>query len=257
MKKIKAKKRLGQHFLRDQNVIDKILELIMDNCDKDHPILEVGPGEGILTKSLNDHFSDFKAVEIDKDVIPHLSLFMKPGTIIHDDFLQLPIEEIFPGSFNLVGNFPYNISSQIIFKMLDHVEKVPLMIGMFQKEVAKRICGNPGNKDFGILSLRTQVFYEAELLFEIGPEAFDPPPKVDSAIIMLKRKKDLSMDCEPKTYNMIIKASFQQRRKKLRNTLKPYLNDLDLEILHKRPEQLSVSDFINIAQIIDKQDEKQ
>jgi len=251
---LKAKKHLGQHFLRDQQVIASILEEITTYCPKSEPILEVGPGQGVLTYSIAETYPQFKAVEFDRDMIAILIQKLSPQLLINENFLTVNLSELFEGqAFSLVGNFPYNISSQIIFKMLDNLDLVPRMVGMFQKEVAERICAQPGNKTNGILSLLAQAYYDTEKLFDIGPLAFDPPPKVNSSVIALKRKEPYTLPCDFKIYKKIIKTSFQQRRKKLRNTLKPFLTDLDMELLQKRPEQLGVEEFINIAQLIEKQ----
>lgn len=252
---MKAKKHLGQHFLIDQQVIGDILQQISQHCPLDEAILEVGPGPGVLTYRLAETYNQFRAVEFDRDMIAILVQKLSPELLINENFLTVDLSSVFDGkSFSLVGNFPYNISSQIIFKMLDNLDLVPKMVGMFQKEVANRICAEPGSKANGILSLLAQAYYKAEKLFEIGPQAFNPPPKVDSAVIALTRKEDYTLPCDFKIYKKIIKASFQQRRKKLRNTLKPFLHDLDLELLQKRPEQLGVEEFVSIAQIIESQD---
>ncbi len=252
---MKAKKRLGQHFLTDNSVIAKIIAAIKDNCSAEQPLIEIGPGQGILTYELDETYPQFRAIEYDRDMIAILSQRIATEKLIQDNVLFTDLDSIFEGKpFSLVGNFPYNISSQIIFKMLENRTLVPTMVGMFQKEVAERICASPGSKKHGIISLRTQAFYEAELLFDIPPTAFNPPPRVQSAIIKLVRKADYEVfPCDETIFNRIIKVSFQQRRKKLRNTLKPFLNDLDMEILQQRPEQLGVKDFINIAQLIEKQ----
>lgn len=251
---MKAKKHLGQHFLTDKAVIADIIQAIKSNCKPEVPLLEVGPGQGVLTHELAESYPVFRAVEFDRDMMAILVRSLDPAILINQDFLSLDLDPIFPGKeFNLVGNYPYNISSQIIFKMLDNVERIPMMIGMFQKEVAERITAESGTRASGIISLRTQVYYETELLFNIAPDAFSPPPRVDSSIIMLTRKENYGMDCDEKLFNQIIKTAFQQRRKKLRNTLKPYLNDLDLEILQMRPEQIGVQDFINITTLITEQ----
>jgi len=253
---LKAKKHLGQHFLRDQQVIASILEEITKSCPKTEPVLEVGPGPGVLTYSLAEQYPEFRAVEFDRDMIAILVQKLSPQLLINENFLTVNLAEVFDGqSFSLVGNFPYNISSQIIFKMLDNLDLVPRMVGMFQKEVAERICAQPGTKANGILTLLAQAYYHTELLFDIGPSAFNPPPKVNSAVIALVRKAPYALPCDFKVYKKIIKASFQQRRKKLRNTLKPFLKDLDMELLQKRPEQLGVEEFINIAQLIEKQND--
>lgn len=254
---MKAKKHLGQHFLTDKAVIFDIIESIKNNCKSETPLLEVGPGQGVLTYELAEHYPAFRAVEFDRDMIAILKQGLDNNILINENFLTLELDPLFEGQeFNLVGNYPYNISSQIIFKMLANVERIPMMIGMFQKEVAERITAKSGTRGSGIISLRTQVYYDTELLFHIAPGAFSPPPKVDSSIIMLTRKENYGLPCDEKLFNQIIKTSFQQRRKKLRNTLKPFLNNLDLEILQLRPEQIGVEDFINITQIITLQKEE-
>jgi len=251
---IKAKKHLGQHFLIDNGVIDKILAAISSHCAKDMPMIEVGPGPGVLTRKLVANYPLFQAVEFDRDMVKLLLQDIDPKHIINEDFLGLDLGTVHTDQeFNLVGNFPYNISSQIVFKMLDNMQRIPNMIGMFQKEVAERICATPGTKKNGIITLLVQPYYEAIKLFDIGPEAFDPPPKVDSSVIFLKRKAALELPCDPKLYKSIIKLAFQQRRKKLRNTLKALITDTGAEVLQLRPEQLGVSDFINIAKEIEAQ----
>jgi len=248
---LKAKKHLGQHFLIDNLVISQIIELIESNCSVDTPMLEVGPGQGVLTYSLIERFSNFMALEFDRDMVAILQKDIVPEKLIQAEFLSYNIENLFDGKeFNLVGNFPYNISSQIIFKMLDNVDRIPLMIGMFQKEVAERICATPGGKKNGILSLRTQAYYDCALAFDIPPTAFDPAPKVNSAVIVLKRKEKTLLDCDPKIFARIIKISFQQRRKKMRNTLKNIVDNIEDPIYQKRPEELSVSEFVSIAKNI-------
>lgn len=251
---LKAKKHLGQHFLSDTFVIDKIIDLIKQKCPQNEPIIEVGPGQGVLTFELLEHFTQFKAIEFDRDMIKILIQKMDPKHIINEDFLSVDLSELFENeTFNLVGNFPYNISSQIIFTMIKNVHRIPIMVGMFQKEVAERICSTPGGKTNGILSLRAQAYYETEKVFDIPPEAFDPPPRVQSSIIVLKRKENYELPCDEKIYARAIKTSFQQRRKKMRNTLKGMVDDLEKPIYQKRPEQLSVEEFINIAIQIENQ----
>ena len=251
---MRAKKHLGQHFLRDQAIISDIIAAILEHCDSDMPLVEVGPGEGVLTHALDEHYKNFKAIEYDRDMVQLLSRTIDSEKVIQDNFLFVDLGGLFSGqAFNLVGNFPYNISSQIIFKMLDDISLVPTMVGMFQKEVADRICAKPGTKSNGIITLLTQAYYDAESLFDIGPQAFSPPPKVMSSVIKLTRKQNTDLPCDPKIYKKIIKAAFGQRRKKMRNTLKPFLQDTEDLIFQKRPEQLSVQDFVNIAQLIESQ----
>lgn len=249
-------KNLGQHFLNDQYVLESIAEYLRTNntCKK---VLEVGPGMGVLTEKLIqlDQF-DLYLNELDGR-FPPLLLKKFPsleGKIIHQDFLQLNLKEHFSEPLAVVGNFPYNISTQIVFKIIEDKEQIPFMLGMFQKEVARRITAPHGNKAYGILSVLTQAFYETEYLFEIPPTAFNPPPKVFSAMIVLKRKKNLNLTCEEATLKKVVKAGFNQRRKMLSNALKSILPDVSFipeETLKKRAEALSVEDFINLSQLIE------
>ena len=252
---MKAKKSYGQHFLVNENLAKNIADAAISLSDK-YPILEIGPGKGVLTKYLYEKMLRFKSVEADIDMIEYLHVNFS-GIDIHlvfKDILKLDFNEIFDEEFVLFGNFPYNISSQILFKMISHVEKIPVMIGMFQKEVAGRILAPPGNKEYGILSVLTQAHYEGEVLFKVKPGSFNPPPKVDSAVIKLIRKKNYSLDCNPSLFKTIVKTSFNQRRKMLRNTLKPILKDKDLlkdPVFNKRPEQLSLNEFVEITNKIE------
>ena len=245
---MKAKKHLGQHFLSDKLVLDQIFEAVEQHFDKSLPVLEVGPGGGVLTGFLHKTFPVFKAIEFDRDLIENLKANYGEETIIQHDFLSFDVNELFGGKpFQLVGNFPYNISSQIIFKMLKERSRIPIMIGMFQKEVAERICADPGSKRNGILSIRTQLYYKADKLFDIPPDAFDPPPKVDSSVIVCKRKENVIEDFNQDFFNRIVKTSFGQRRKKMRNTLKGIIENTEDPIFQKRPEELSFQDFVNIS----------
>lgn len=254
---MKAKKRLGQHFLEDEAVIQQIIQLIKAKCAHSLPLVEVGPGQGILTKDLFDSYDTFKAIEFDRDMISILKQDLPPKALIQADFLKLDIRELFGSEqYCLVGNFPYNISTQIVFKLIDNRDKIPVMVGMFQKEVAERICATPTGKKIGVISVRAQAHYTAEKVFDIPPTAFNPPPKVESSIIVLTRKKDYEIDCDYKLFTKIIKMSYGQRRKKLRNTLKSYLQDLDNPIFQKRPEELSVEEFVNITKMIENQNLK-
>ncbi|NNE27124.1 MAG: ribosomal RNA small subunit methyltransferase A [Saprospiraceae bacterium] len=245
---MKAKKHLGQHFLSDNLVLEQIFEAVENNFDKSLPVLEVGPGGGVLTGFLHKTFPEFNAVEFDRDLIDGLREQYGDDTIIQHDFLSYDTKNVFEGRpFQLVGNFPYNISSQIIFKMLEERSQIPVMVGMFQKEVAERICADPGSKKNGILSIRTQLFYKADKLFDIPPEAFDPPPRVDSSVIVCRRKNDIIDNLNHDFFNRIVKMSFGQRRKKMRNTLKGLIHTLEDPIFQKRPEELSFEDFVNIS----------
>ena len=202
---MRAKKHLGQHFLRDQAIISRIIASIKEHCSEDIPLVEVGPGEGVLTHELAASFPAFRAIEFDRDMVALLTKMIDREKVIQDNFLSVELSSLFDGKpLNLVGNFPYNISSQIIFKMLDDISLVPVMIGMFQKEVADRICADPGSKANGIITLRTQAYYKAESLFDIGPEAFSPPPRVMSSVIKLTRKEETTLPCDPAVYLSLI-----------------------------------------------------
>jgi len=246
---LKAKKQLGQHFLTDQTVVYSIIEAIKEHCDASMSLLEVGPGKGVLTEELSQHFPSFKAVEFDRDMVAVLSRSVPDVTVIQQDFLRLPVEEVYPGQFNLVGNFPYNISSQILFKLIENRDKIPCMVGMFQKEVADRICAGPKGRVNGIISIRAQAHYRAEKLFDIAPSAFSPPPKVQSSIIVLHRRDNYELDCDMKLFSQIVKMAYGQRRKKMRNTIKSIVGDLDHELLQHRPEELSVEQFVTLTKL--------
>jgi 16S rRNA (adenine1518-N6/adenine1519-N6)-dimethyltransferase len=220
-------------------------------------VLEIGPGRGMLTKYLLNQKNHFKAVEADKDMITHLvnNLGMSESNLIELDFLKLNLSRVFDNEeFVIIGNFPYNISSQIVFKMVNHYELVPEMVGMFQKEMAERIIAPEGGKDYGVISVLTQFYYEGSMLMKLGPGSFNPPPKVNSAVIRLKRKTNIP-EVNHKLFRNIVKTSFNQRRKMLRNTLKPIITNpsiLEDEIFNKRPEQLSLTEFINLTNLIEK-----
>ena len=236
------KKSLGQHFLHD----DKICHAIVDAIPACERLLEVGPGAGAITKYiLQISGVDFKAVELDDEKVVYLEKTYPAirGKIIHESILDCHAP--FLESFTVVGNFPYNISSQILFRVLEWKNQVPVMIGMFQKEVAKRIVSGPGNKDYGILSVLVQAYYHAEYLFDVPPTSFNPPPKVDSGVIKLTRRTDVVTMKSEKSFIAVVKAAFGQRRKMLRNPLKGMFTPetLQEEIFTKRPEQLRVADF--------------
>ena len=254
MKSVRAKKKLGQHFLKDLNIARKISEtLTFENYKK---VVEIGPGMGVLTQFLIEKTKDLNLIEIDSDSAAYLKnrYEEKDFNLIVGDFLKLDIEKTFGSEpLAIIGNFPYNISTQIIFKTLEHRNQIPFFSGMFQKEVAERICESPGSKKYGILSVLTQLFYKTKLLFEVTPEVFKPKPKVVSAVIMLERKENLNLDCDEKLLFKIVKLSFQQRRKTLRNSLKilniPRMLRED-SIFDKRPEMLSGKDFVQLAKKI-------
>jgi 16S rRNA (adenine1518-N6/adenine1519-N6)-dimethyltransferase len=238
------KKSLGQHFLVDESVSKRIVEVLLEQ--KPSQLLEVGPGGGALTKYLVTlEGIDFKCVELDDEKVAWLekNFPVLKGKIIHQSILD--IDPPFEGNFTVIGNFPYNISSQIVFKVIDWKEQVNVMIGMFQKEVAERIAAKHGSKVYGVTSVLTQAFFDVEYLFEVGEQAFNPPPKVKSAVIrMTPRKQPLEIKSERALFNLV-KTAFNQRRKTLRNALKPIflMEDMQEEIFNKRAEQLSVEDF--------------
>ncbi len=238
------KKSLGQHFLKDENICKQIVAELQKNTLQQ--LLEVGPGGGALTKyllPLND--IDFKAVELDAEKVNYLEATYPAirGKLIHHSILDM--DAPFENEFTVVGNFPYNISSQILFKILDWKEQVPIVIGMFQKEVAERVASKPGNKIYGIISILIQAFYDVEYLFDVPPESFNPPPKVMSGVIKLERRKTRYEVKSEKVFVQLVKASFNQRRKTLRNATKSLFDDdvMKDEIFNKRAEQLSVGDF--------------
>jgi 16S rRNA (adenine1518-N6/adenine1519-N6)-dimethyltransferase len=253
---IRAKKSYGQHFLINENLAQSIANEAIDLSSK-YPVLEIGPGKGVLTKYLFSKMIRFSSVESDIDMIEYLysNYTGIELHIIYKDFLKLSFEDIFPGEeFILFGNFPYNISSQIIFKMIENYKRVPVLIGMFQKEVAERIVAQPGNKDYGILSVLTQAHFEGKIIYKVKPGSFSPPPKVDSSVIRLERKGNPELGCNEKLFKSIVKITFNQRRKMIRNTLKAFVNDSDFfqnEFFNLRPEQLSVEDFVYLTNIIE------
>ena len=255
MRNVKPKKYLGQHFLNDENIAKKVVDsLSLSNYLN---VLEIGPGTGVLTKYLIKKNINLKLVEIDNESVEFLKthLSIDPLIILQYDFLKLDLSNIFTENFAIIGNFPYNISTQIIFKVLEYKNSVPELIGMFQKEVAERICEKKGSKKYGILSVLTQTYYDTKYLFSVPASVFTPPPKVISAVIRLVRKEQIDINYNEKLFFKVVKLSFQQRRKTLRNSLKSFnLSDILREdaIFDLRPEQLSVRDFIYITDLIDK-----
>ena len=252
MRFVTPKKSLGQHFLNDTRIAKKIVESLSP-CQN---ILEIGPGTGILTKYLIKKNNNLKLVEIDNESVSYLisELKINKNIIFNQDFLNLNLSKLFENNnFSIIGNFPYNISSQIVFKIIENRELIAEMCGMFQYELAERICENEGSKKYGIISVITQAFFETKLLFEVSNNFFSPTPKVNSAVILLKRKKNLKIDCDEKLFFKIVKLSFQQRRKTLRNSLKQINLTENLRehtIFDKRPEQLSVDQFIDLTNLI-------
>lgn len=248
---LKANKSLGQHFLRDENIAKQIVETFTSQLSGEK-VLEIGPGQGVLTKYLLQQPVKLSCVELDKRMSDYLEQTypLLNGKIIREDFLAMDLERVFAQPFSVIGNFPYNISSQILFKVLAHKEKIPLLVGMFQKEVAKRICTQHGNKEYGILSVLVQAFYAAEYLFDVDENAFAPPPKVKSGVIRLKRKQQDSGIKNEVYFFKLVKAAFNQRRKTLRNALSGFVNDKakrSEKVFDKRAEQLSVQDFILLS----------
>lgn len=253
--KVKAKKYLGQHFLNDENIAKKIADTLTLKGYKN--ILEIGPGMGVLTKYLLQKDIKTYVIEIDSKSVEYLKVnFLNlADRIIEKDVLKYDLNNVFNGeSFGIIGNFPYNISTQIVFKALEMRNQVPEFSGMFQKEVAERICEKEGSKKYGILSVLTQAFYDAEYLFTVPPQVFYPPPKVESGVLRLTRKENCSLPCGEAIFFRVVKTAFQQRRKTLRNSLKTFnLSDNLREgvIFGKRPEQLSVSEFIKLTTLIE------
>ena len=251
---VRAKKHLGQHFLRDENIAQKIANSLTGKGYKD--VLEIGPGMGVLTKYLLKKDFTTHVIEIDTESVDYLKahyLYLS-DRIISKDFLKINLDDFFGNKpIAIIGNFPYNISSQIVFKTLENRHRVPEFSGMFQKEVAQRICEQPGSKTYGILSVLTQAFFDAEYLFTVPPTVFNPPPKVDSGVIRLIRKESYSLPVDESLFFRVVKTAFNQRRKMLRSSLKSFnLSDKLREdaIFAQRPEQLSVQDFISLTQKI-------
>jgi len=253
---VKAKKHLGQHFLTDELIAQQIAESLTGKGYKN--VLEIGPGMGVLTKYLLKKPLTTHVIEIDKESVEYLQVHYLniADRIISKDFLKIDISEYFgEEQIAIIGNFPYNISTQIVFKTLDNRHQIPEFSGMFQKEVALRIAEKEGSKVYGILSVLTQAFYDVEYLFTVPPSVFNPPPKVDSGVIRFIRKENYTLPVDEKLFFKVVKTSFQQRRKKLRNSLKTLnLSDSLREdsIFAKRPEQLSVQEFISLTSKIEK-----
>lgn len=257
MRLVKPKKFLGQHFLKDLEIAQNIADTV-DVCPE-LPILEVGPGMGVLTQYLVQKKRPLKVVELDFESVAYLheNFPVLENNIIENDFLKMDLKNLFDGqSFVLTGNYPYNISSQIFFKMLENKDLIPCCTGMIQKEVAERIASGPGNKAYGILSVLIQAWYKVEYLFTVHENVFNPPPKVKSAVIRMTRNNVQNLGCNEALFKRIVKTTFNQRRKTLRNSIKPVLGkDSSLysdEIFNKRPEQLSVMEFIELTNRVEK-----
>ncbi len=252
---VKPKKFLGQHFLKDMDIARRIAETMIGYAGL--PILEIGPGTGVLTRFLLAAGHDLTVVEIDRESVAYLRAHFPEldNRILEEDFLKLRLDKIFSGRFCVIGNYPYNISSQIFFKVLDYKDLIPCCSGMIQKEVAERMASGPGNKNYGILSVLMQAWYDIEYLFTVPEHVFEPPPKVKSAVIRMTRNKVTDLGCSEQLFKQIVKTSFNQRRKTLRNSLKPILGKecplYESPIFDKRPEQLSVDQFISLTKEIE------
>ena len=252
MRSVKPKKYLGQHFLIDKEIAKKIVMSLSNPKN----VLEIGPGTGILTEFLIKKNINLKLVEIDSESVDFLiqELSVNEKIIFKQDFLKLNLKGLFnQNSFSVIGNFPYNISSQILFKIIENREIISEMIGMFQLEVAERICENEGSKKYGIISVLTQAFYHTEFLFSVSSNLFNPPPKVNSAVIKLIIKRNKKLQCDENLFFKIVKLSFQQRRKTIRNSLKTFNLSKNLRehtIFDNRPEQLSVNKFVQLTNLI-------
>ena len=252
---ITPKKSLGQHFLIDENIAKQIVSFLSGN-ERFTDILEVGPGMGVLTKYLlNRQSQNLFVIEKDREACEYLkeNFTIKNDKIIQGDVLNYDLNQIFSGKFAVIGNFPYNISTQILFKVLEFRDRVPEVVGMFQKEVAARIASKPDNRTYGILSVLLQSYYDIEYLITVDETVFEPPPKVKSGVIRLKRNNTEYLDCDEKLFFTIVKTAFNQRRKMLGNALKPLgrpLETIDESILKKRAENLSVEDFVKITQLL-------
>ncbi|MGV3460739.1 MAG: 16S rRNA (adenine(1518)-N(6)/adenine(1519)-N(6))-dimethyltransferase RsmA [Flavobacterium sp.] len=255
MDKVKAKKHLGQHFLKDESIAKDIADtLTLEGYNK---VLEIGPGMGVLTKYLLEKVVETYVIEIDTESVEYLNAHYPKlhGKILSEDFLRYDISKTFSKEpFAIIGNFPYNISTQIVFRTLELREQIPEFSGMFQKEVAERICEKKGSKTYGILSVLVQAFYDAEYLFTVSEHVFNPPPKVKSGVLRLRRKENFHLECSERLFFNVVKTAFNQRRKTLRNSLKTFNlpdNLREDSIFDLRPEQLSTEDFIELTKKIE------
>jgi 16S rRNA (adenine1518-N6/adenine1519-N6)-dimethyltransferase len=251
---VRAKKHLGQHFLVDESIARNIVEA-MTSENSPNALVEIGPGTGVLTKYLIER-QDFLALDVDRDSIAFLKQKYPQfeQKIVEADFLKADLTQLLgEKKFDIIGNFPYNISSQIMFRVLEHRDKVDVVVGMFQKEVAERLAEGPGSKVYGILSVLLQAFYEIEYLFTVEPHVFTPPPKVKSAVIRLKRNVVKNLNCDEVLFKQVVKTAFNQRRKTIRNSVKSILKpgaDISSYLFDKRPEQLSVGQFVELTNLI-------
>lgn len=253
MKEVRAKKHLGQHFLRDLHIAQRIADSLV--FDGTMPVLEIGPGMGVLTQYLLQNKNiDLIAVEIDTESVVYLRKHFPNLKLMEADFLKMDLKEVFPSAFCIIGNYPYNISTQIFFKLLDYRDQVPCLSGMIQKEVAERIASKPCCKAYGILSVLLQAYYDVEYLFTVSEHVFDPPPKVKSAVFRLTRNQTKSLGCDESMFRTVVKTAFNQRRKTMRNSLRSLVENnselLKNTIFDKRPEQLSVEEFVDLTNLI-------
>lgn len=252
---VKAKKNLGQHFLKDKEIAHRVASTLDDITEL--PVLEVGPGTGMLTQFLLEKGKDLTVVEIDRESVAYLREHFPQleGKILEEDFLRMDFTAHFKGDFCVTGNYPYHISSQIFFKVLDNRDRIPCCTGMIQKEVAERLAASPGNKTYGILSVLLQAWYDVEYLFTVHENAFIPPPKVKSAVVRITRNRRKQLGCDEKLFKTVVKTGFNQRRKMLRNSLKSLMPEEqklpDDPLLTKRPEQLSVEQFEVLTNLLE------
>jgi 16S rRNA (adenine1518-N6/adenine1519-N6)-dimethyltransferase len=254
---VKAKKHLGQHFLKDENIAHNIVKALI-HTTLYKKVIEVGPGMGVLTKYLiNESGFETRIIDIDTESIAYLKQHFPvlENKIIEGDFLKLNFTEVFHNEpFAVIGNFPYNISTEILFKILDHKDQIPEVVGMFQKEVAERVAAKPKNKTYGITSVLLQAFYNIEYLFTVDASVFNPPPRVQSAVIRLTRNSVQKLDCNEKLFKQVVKAGFNQRRKTLRNSIKAFRLKPEFaehRYLSQRAEELSVADFVNLTNMLE------
>ena len=253
---VRAKKHLGQHFLNDEDIAKKIVNSLLE-VNKGSTVIEIGPGTGMLTKYLAAELkTNFWALDVDTDSVPYLKSHYPEiaDNILLEDFLKFDIKQIIKGKFNVIGNFPYNISTEILFKVLDNKNDVDVVVGMFQKEVAMRIAEKPGTITYGITSVLLQAFYDIEYLFTVNENVFTPPPKVKSAVIRLTRNKRSKLPCNEDLFTKVVKTTFNQRRKQIRNSIRPIItidDSLLPPVFQKRPEQLSVEEFIELTDFVE------
>lgn len=251
MQRVRPKKSLGQHFLTDLTVAQRIAETISSGR-----VLEIGPGMGVLTQFLLKNSNiELTAIELDRESVVYLQEWYPELHLIEGDFLKLDLDKLYPtGDFSVIGNYPYNISSQIFFKILEYKDRIPVCSGMIQKEVAERIASKPGKKAYGILSVLLQAYYDIEYLFTVNENVFSPPPKVKSAVVRLTRNRRLSLGCDEQLFKQVVKTAFNQRRKQMRNSLMQLVGKdnplLTNPVFTKRPEQLSVEEFITLTNLI-------